>query len=94
MTAVRASGVGKRFQETCALDSVDLAINEGEVRGLLGPNGAGKTTLLRILFGLIKPDSGSVELFDRPLDTSQPGALDGVAGFVEDPSSTPTCRAG
>ena len=89
MTAVRASGVGKRFQETCALDGVDLAIDEGEVRGLLGPNGAGKTTLLRILFGLITPDSGSVQLFDRPLDTALPDALDGVAGFVEDPSFYP-----
>ncbi len=89
MTAVRASGVGKRFQETTALDSVDLAIDEGEVRGLLGPNGAGKTTLLRILFGLIRPDSGTVELFDRPLDISVEGALDGVAGFVEDPSFYP-----
>jgi ABC-2 type transport system ATP-binding protein len=81
--------VGKRFQDICALDNVDLAIDEGEVRGLLGPNGAGKTTLLRILFGLIRPDSGAVELFGRPLDVTQPDALDGVAGFVEDPSFYP-----
>ncbi len=86
---MRASGIAKRFQETCALDGVDLTIQEGEVRGLLGPNGAGKTTLLRVLFGLIRADSGSVELFDRPLDIGAPGALDGVAGFVEDPSFYP-----
>lgn len=59
------------------------------MRGLLGPNGAGKTTLLRILFGLIAPDAGSVELFGRPLDVGHPGALQGVAGFVEDPSFYP-----
>lgn len=62
---------------------------EGEVRGLLGPNGAGKTTLLRILFGLVSPDAGSVELFDRRLDVSDPASLAGVAGFIEDPSFYP-----
>jgi ABC-2 type transport system ATP-binding protein len=89
VTAVQAQSVVKRFEETCALDGVDLAVDEGEVRGLLGPNGAGKTTLLRILFGLIRADAGSVELFGRPLDVAQPDALDGVAGFVEDPTFYP-----
>jgi ABC-2 type transport system ATP-binding protein len=89
MPAIRATGVVKRFDTTCALDGVDLSVDHGEVRGLLGPNGAGKTTLLRILFGLVRPDAGAVELFDRPLDVSAPGALAGVAGFVEDPSFYP-----
>ncbi len=79
----------KRFETTCALDQVDLVVEEGEVRGLLGPNGAGKTTLLRILFGLIRADAGSVELFGRTLDAASAGALAGVAGFVEDPSFYP-----
>jgi ABC-2 type transport system ATP-binding protein len=89
VAAVRAKGVVKRFQETCALDHVDLVVQEGEVRGLLGPNGAGKTTLLRILFGLVAPDAGTVELFGRPLDPREALALSGVAGFVEDPSFYP-----
>ena len=89
MAAVRASGVVKRFGTTCALDGVDLKVDEGEIRGLLGPNGAGKTTLLRILFGLMAPDAGSVELFGRAVGGEAPGALAGVAGFVEDPSFYP-----
>lgn len=89
MAAVRASGLAKHFESTCALDAVDLTVAEGEVRGLLGPNGAGKTTLLRILLGLVRADAGSVQLFDRTLDTSDPAALSGVAGFVEDPSFYP-----
>jgi ABC-2 type transport system ATP-binding protein len=89
VAAVRTSGLVKRFETTCALDHVDLGVAEGEVRGLLGPNGAGKTTLLRILFGLVAPDAGSVELFDRAVEVAGPLALDGVAGFIEDPSFYP-----
>jgi len=89
VAALRASGIVKRFETVCALDSVDLALETGQVRGLLGPNGAGKTTLLRVLFGLVAPDAGKVELFDRPLEWPESDALEGVAGFVEDPSFYP-----
>jgi ABC-2 type transport system ATP-binding protein len=89
VAAVRASGVEKRFESTCALGGVDLTVQDGEVRGLLGPNGAGKTTLLRILFGLVKADSGTVALFDRELDNDDPLALQGVAGFIEEPTFYP-----
>jgi ABC-2 type transport system ATP-binding protein len=89
VTAVRASGLFKSFDATRAVDGVNLTVNEGEVRGLLGPNGAGKTTLLRMLFGLVAPDSGAIELFGRALDRTDPTALAGVAGFVEVPSFYP-----
>jgi ABC-2 type transport system ATP-binding protein len=89
VAALRASGLVKRFENTCAVDRVDLVIEEGEVCGLLGPNGAGKTTLLRMLFGLLAPDGGAIELFGRPLETISETTLDGVAGFVEDPSFYP-----
>jgi ABC-2 type transport system ATP-binding protein len=89
VAAVNATGLVKRFETTCAVDHVDLAVQEGEVRGLLGPNGAGKTTLLRLLFGLVRPDAGSIELFGRRLDPADPSSLDGVSGFVEDPAFYP-----
>ncbi len=89
MPAVRASGLVKRFAQTRAVENVDLVVEEGEVRGLLGPNGAGKTTLLRLLFGLVRPDAGWVELFGRRSDPTVEVALEGVAGFVEDPSFYP-----
>ena len=79
----------KRFETTTAVDGVDLTVDESEVRGLIGPNGAGKTTLLRLLFGLVKPDTGSVELFGRALDPADPESLNGVSGFVEDPTFYP-----
>ncbi len=89
MSAVRASELVKRFEETCALDGVDLVVEEGEIRGLLGPNGAGKTTLLRVLLGLVRPDAGSVELFGRAMHGARPEALEQVGGFVEDASFYP-----
>ena len=89
MHAVRARGLIKRFGATTAVDGLDIAIDPGEVRGLLGPNGAGKTTLLRMLFGLIRPDSGTVELLGHTLDHLGGDALDGVGGFVEEPSFYP-----
>jgi ABC-2 type transport system ATP-binding protein len=89
MMMVSVSGLTKRFGTTCALDGVDLVVDEGEVRGLLGPNGAGKTTLLRMLLGLVRPDEGAIELCGRRLDRRDPLALEGVSGFVEEPSFYP-----
>jgi ABC-2 type transport system ATP-binding protein len=89
VAAVRASGLVKHFETTRAVEGVDLVVREGEVRGLLGPNGAGKTTLLRLLFGLVTPDQGEIELFGHPLGTAESVNLDGVAGFVEEPTFYP-----
>lgn len=60
-----ASGVSQRFGARVVLDGVDLEVPPGKVVGLLGPNGAGKTTLMRILFGVLAPDSGSIEWAGR-----------------------------
>lgn len=87
MATLLARTLTKRYGTTCAVDGVDLTLQAGEVRGLLGPNGAGKTTLLRMLLGLVGPDTGSVELLGRELE--DPRRLDGVAGFVEEPSFYP-----
>ncbi|WP_077488046.1 ABC transporter ATP-binding protein [Sinomonas mesophila] len=62
MSAVSITGLVKTFGRTRALDGLDLEVREGEVLGFLGPNGAGKSTTLRILLGLLRADSGRVEL--------------------------------
>jgi putative spermidine/putrescine transport system ATP-binding protein len=61
---VRVDGCAKTFSDgTRALESVTLAVNQGETVVLLGPSGCGKTTLLRIVAGLEKPDAGGRVVF-------------------------------
>ncbi|QDF95935.1 ABC transporter ATP-binding protein [Azoarcus sp. DD4] len=62
LPAIRISAVTKQYGALKALGGVDLEIQQGEFFGLLGPNGAGKTTLISSLAGLIRPDSGSLEV--------------------------------
>ncbi|MDD3674429.1 ABC transporter ATP-binding protein [Thauera propionica] len=62
MPAIRVSAVTKQYGSLKALCGVDLEIAQGEFFGLLGPNGAGKTTLISALAGLVRPDSGSLEI--------------------------------
>jgi ABC-2 type transport system ATP-binding protein len=88
-TPVRARGLVKRYGRITAVDHVDLTVRRGDVYGYLGPNGAGKTTSLRMLLGLIQPDEGSAELFGRDPLLEGARALDGVAGFVEEPRFYP-----
>ncbi len=88
-TAVRAEGLVKRYGALTAVDDVDLRVGVGEVYGLLGPNGAGKTTFLRMLFGLVRPDAGRLEVLGRTWAADGPRALDGVAGFLESPKFYP-----
>ena len=59
---IRTSGLVKKFGSFTALDNLDLQVTRGEVHGFLGPNGAGKSTTIRVLLGLLRADSGHVEL--------------------------------
>ncbi|MBJ7907239.1 ABC transporter ATP-binding protein [Streptomyces sp. DSM 110735] len=77
--AVRVRGLSKTYppvkgrrgtpgtSEVRATDQVNLQVRGGEVFGLLGPNGAGKSTLVRQLTGLLRPDSGSVEILGHDI---------------------------
>ncbi|MGF1459640.1 MAG: energy-coupling factor ABC transporter ATP-binding protein [Leptolyngbyaceae cyanobacterium] len=53
------------------LSGIDLTIREGERVGLIGHNGCGKTTLFMLLCGMLKPQSGSIRLFDQPVELGQ-----------------------
>lgn len=54
--------VKKSFGDVCAVDGVDLDIENGEIFGLIGHNGAGKSTLFKMLLGLLPPNSGEIRV--------------------------------
>ena len=60
MLAMR--GVSKTFGRARVLNDVDLTLQSGEVHALLGENGAGKSTLMKVLFGIVPPDAGEIEI--------------------------------
>jgi len=62
---IEARGLSKSFGDRRAVDGVSFVARDGEITGLLGPNGAGKTTTLRMLYTLLKPDAGTIEVDGR-----------------------------
>jgi branched-chain amino acid transport system ATP-binding protein len=81
MALIETSGVHVRFGDRVVLESIDLAVGEGELHGLMGPNGAGKTTFFNVLTGRVKPNRGRVWLDDEDVTGLSPHriAAKGVA---------------
>ena len=76
-------GLGKRFGRRWAVRELSLRVHAGEVFGFLGPNGAGKSTTIRMLLSLVRPSSGEVLLFGKPLRAHRRETLARVGGLVE-----------
>src|SRR5215813_4604746 len=74
-TALRCSGLVKRFADVTAVNGLDLEVFTGECFGLLGPNGAGKTTTVEILEGLTPLDEGAVEILGQHWNAGDDRAL-------------------
>ncbi|MFU2509411.1 ABC transporter ATP-binding protein [Pseudoalteromonas sp. ASV78] len=66
---INASKLEKQFGDLKAINQLDLAVEKGQIYGFLGPNGCGKTTAIRMLTGLLKPTSGTVEVLGLSLPT-------------------------
>ena len=75
---IEIEGLERRFGERVALEGISVRVPERATLAVLGPNGAGKTTLLRMLFGLIRPDAGTLRLFGRTWDEAGPQMLEVV----------------
>ncbi len=59
---IRVAKLGKTFGKLIAVDDVSLTAERGKIFGLLGPNGAGKTSVLRMIYGVLRPTAGKVEV--------------------------------
>ena len=81
--AVRLSGIGKQFPGVVANDDVNLEVRRGAIHAIVGENGAGKSTLMKILYGVQKPDSGTIEIDGSRVDLSSPAdAISAGVGMV------------
>ena len=65
---IQVENLTKYYNQLCAVNQINFAIQKGEILGLLGPNGAGKTTTLRMLTGYLQPSSGSINIKGLSID--------------------------
>jgi general nucleoside transport system ATP-binding protein len=70
--AVRVTGIGKRFPGVIANHDISFTIPAGTIHALVGENGAGKSTLMKILYGVQKPDEGSIEVDGKTVTFATP----------------------
>ncbi|MCM2389322.1 ABC transporter ATP-binding protein [Streptomyces albipurpureus] len=71
--AVELRGITKRFPGVVANHDIDITVRRGTVHALIGENGAGKSTLMKILYGMQKPDEGTIEVDGEQVTFSNPG---------------------
>lgn len=76
-------GFTKKFGDFVAVENLSFVVRRGDVYGFLGPNGSGKSTTIRAVLGLVKPTSGEIRVFGRPVGS--PEGREGMAGFVDTP---------
>jgi len=77
---IRVEQLQKRFGHVTAVDRVTFTASDGRVTALLGPNGAGKTTTLRMIYAVMRPDSGRIQIdeVDAVADPQRAQAAIGV----------------
>jgi branched-chain amino acid transport system ATP-binding protein len=68
VTILEVKGLTKYFGGLAALNNINLAVEEGEIRGIIGPNGAGKTTLFNVISGVYRPTSGHIFYMGKRID--------------------------
>src|SRR5690349_12207267 len=86
--SMEASGLVKSYGRRTVVRGMAVHVEPGEVVGLLGPNGAGKTTCFQMIMGLVRPDSGTINLNGDDV-TKEPmyeRARRGIGYLAQEPS--------
>jgi len=73
-TLLTLEGLTKAYPGVVANSDVSFEIGKGEIHALLGENGAGKSTLVKTIYGLVKPDSGTMTMNGKPFEPAEPHA--------------------
>ncbi len=89
MNAITTKNIRKTIDGTTIIPDLSLTVPNGSIYGFLGPNGAGKTTTIRLILGLIKPTSGSLEITGQQLTADRRDVLAHIGSLVEGPSLYP-----
>ena len=81
--AIQLEGVTKRYPGVVANKDVELTVASGEVHAVVGENGAGKSTLMKIIYGMVRPDEGTITIDGAPANFRTPkDAIDAGIGMV------------
>src|SRR6187402_1393095 len=72
---ISIKGLKKSFENNVVLNGIDFEINKGENIAVLGRSGSGKSVLIKIISGLLKPDSGQVQVLGQEVDKITPAQL-------------------
>jgi ABC-type multidrug transport system ATPase subunit len=82
-TILETSHLSKVYRNDRGIRDMNLTLHEGDVYGLLGPNGAGKTTFLKLITGLIRPDQGTISMFNTNLADNFAQGMQQVGSMIE-----------
>lgn len=84
---VATDNLSKEYDGVYRVQELDIRIKEGNIYGFLGPNGAGKSTTMKMLLGLVKPTSGTIEIMGKPFnEKNRRDILASVGSLIESPS--------
>ncbi|MCY9665414.1 ABC transporter ATP-binding protein [Paenibacillus alginolyticus] len=82
-TILETAHLSKVYGNDRGIRDISIQLHEGDVYGLLGPNGAGKTTFLKLITGLIRPDKGTISLFNANLIEQFEQGMQHVGSMIE-----------